>query len=109
MSITRSIRSLPRYVVGGYLGAARFPLSFAGKLTGKNPQEWPPILAFENFEAGVETSLGLALKDDVLVERGTVRRARVDQLRRAVELEAAAEDVSEQSQQEFEQRRAQAD
>ncbi len=109
MSITGSIQSIPRTVVSGYFKTARLPLNAASKIAGRDVEQWAPALAFEGFEAGIEAALGKALGDRVLLERGEVRRARVAELRKAVEFEAAANGLSEQSRDEFEQRRAAAD
>jgi flagellar biosynthesis GTPase FlhF len=110
MSLINRTRALPRTVVGTGLGLARMPLTLAARAAGqKSNDKWAPTLAFEGFEAGVEGVVGSFLRDDVLVERGAVRRAKVAQLRRASELQTIAEQQREQADDEFQARREQAD
>lgn len=87
-----NVQTLPRTVVSTYLSVARLPLTAAAKVSGqaKNDQ-WAPALAFEGFEASVETRLGSLLRNSDLRESGRVRRAKVDKLRAAAKLEAAAD------------------
>jgi len=68
------------------------PPRASARLRGQQPNEqWPPALAFEGLEAGVETVLGSLLRDDVLVEQGRMRQAKVAQLRKAEQLETLAD------------------
>ena len=87
-----NVQTLPRTVVNTYLSVARLPLTAAAKVSGqaKNDQ-WAPALAFEGFEATVETRLGSLLRNSDLRESGRVRRAKLDKLRTAAKLEAAAD------------------
>src|SRR3954462_11706474 len=102
MSTVINVRNLPRTVVKTYLSAARLPLNAVAKANGQQGNEqWPPALAFEGFEASVESVLGSLLRDDTLLQSGQVRQAKVAQLRKAVELEAVAETEREVAQQEF--------
>jgi hypothetical protein len=92
MSTITAVRTVPRLVVGTYLKAARVPLNVAGKVTRQSGNEkWAPALAFDAFEANVDTFLGGILKDDQLQERGRLLQAKVAELRRAEELRAVAE------------------
>jgi colicin import membrane protein len=105
-----STLNLPRTVVTTYLNVARLPLSAVAKLSGQQGNEqWPPALAFEGFEASVETVVGSLLRDDELVESGRLRQAKVAQLRKAASLEAIADTTREQAREEFAQRRAAAE
>jgi hypothetical protein len=100
-----NVQTLPRTVINTYLSVARLPLNAVAKASGqKNNDQWPPALAFEGFEASVESVLGSLLRDDHLLESGRVRQAKVAQLRKAAQLEAVAESGREAAQQEFNER-----
>jgi len=87
-----NVQTLPRTVVNTYLSVARLPLTAAAKVSGQaENDQWAPALAFEGFEASVETRLGSLLRNSDLRESGRVRRAKVDKLRTAAKLEAAAD------------------
>jgi uncharacterized protein with WD repeat len=97
-----NVQTLPRTVITTYLSMARVPLTAVAKATGQQGNEqWPPALAFEGFEASVQSVLGSLLHDDELVERGRLRQAKVAQLRKAAELEAVAEAERAAAGQEF--------
>ena len=101
-----NVQNLPRTVINTYLSVARLPLTAAAKASGQESNEqWPPALAFEGFEASVETVLGSLLRDDSLVEAGRLRQAKVAQLRKAAQLEAVADTQRQQAREEFTQRR----
>jgi len=105
-----NVQMLPRTIVGTYLSAARLPLKVVAKARGQQHNEqWPPSLAFEGFEAGVETVLGSLLRDDTMVEAGRLRQAKVAQLRRAAYLETVADSKRERADQQFAQRREHAE
>jgi hypothetical protein len=104
------IKQLPRSVVRAYIGAARLPLNAVARARGQQDNEqWPPALAFEGLEAGVETVVGSLLRDDDLVEAGRLRQAKVAQLRKAAQLETLAEATREQASEQFSERREQAE
>jgi hypothetical protein len=101
-----NVQTLPRTVVSTYLSVARLPLTAAAKVSGQQENDqWPPALAFEGFEASVETRLGSLLRNSDLLESGRVRRAKVDKLRKAAKLEAAAEAKRDIAQQDVRQTR----
>ena len=92
MSITSTAQTLPRLLVQGYLHAARVPLNAVARVARQQDNEqWPPTLAFESFEAGVETVIGSVLRDPTLVENGQVRQAKVAELRKATQLSTVAD------------------
>ena len=98
MSVITRVRAVPRSVVGAGLTLARLPVSAAARATNQQDNDqWPPTLAFEGFEAGVETVVGSLLRDDTLVARGRVRQAKVDQVRKAASLETVAEQKRQQA------------
>jgi len=104
-----NVQTLPRTVVNTYLSVARLPLNAVAKVSGQHDNEqWPPALAFEGFEASVETTLGSLLRNDLLLESGRVRQAKVAQLRKAAQLEAVADTKRELAQQEVRETREQA-
>jgi hypothetical protein len=105
-----NVQKLPRTVISTYLSAARLPLSAVAKASGQQHNEqWPPALAFEGFEASVQTVLGSLLRDDKLVESGRLQQAKVAQLRKAAELEAVADTTRAQAREKFADRREDAD
>jgi hypothetical protein len=86
-----TIRTLPRVALIGYLRALRLPLTAVEHVTGQRGNElWPPALAFEGFEAGVETTVGSLLRDAALADKGRLRQAKLAQLRTAAQLETLA-------------------
>ena len=87
-----SLQTIPRTAVRSWLSVVRLPLSAAEVVTRKQGTDWLPAVAFEGFEAGVKRSVGGLLHDQELVQEGTLERAKVNQLRRATELEAEAEE-----------------
>jgi hypothetical protein len=110
MSVLDRVRAVPRAAVGAGLGAARLPLRAAARATGqRHNEQWPPSLAFEGIEAGVETVLGSLLRDERLVDRGRVRQAKVAQLRKAATLSTLADQRRDRADAEFAHRRAEAE
>jgi hypothetical protein len=110
MSLMTTVQALPRTTVAAYLRAARLPLSLVERVTGQTGNEqWPPRMAYEGFEAGVETVVGGLLRDEVLVDKGRLRQAALAQLRKATELETVAEQERLRAEQTFEARRDQAE
>src|SRR3954465_4083412 len=102
MSTLMNVRNLPRTVVKTYLSAARLPLNAVARANGQQDNEqWPPALAFEGFEASVETVLGSLLRDEGLTEAGRLRQAKVAQLRKAAQLEAVADTTRTQAREDF--------
>lgn len=98
MSVLDKVQSVPRTVIGAGLDLARLPVNIAARASGQQGNDrWPPTVAFEGLEAGVETVVGSILRDDELVERGRVRQAKVAELRRAAWLETVAERKREQA------------
>jgi membrane-bound lytic murein transglycosylase len=92
MSVVNTVRVLPRIVIGGYVQAARLPLTAVQRIARQQDNEtWAPVVAFDSFEAKLDTVLGLALRDDTLLEKGAVQTARVEQLRKAATLDTVAE------------------
>ena len=72
--------------------AARFPLEFAeGQLIGERRADWPPVLIFDTFESSFKQLVGSMTRDDELVQEGRLERAKVAELRKAVELETVAD------------------
>ncbi len=92
MTIRSSVQALPRTLVSGSLRAVRLPLSAAERVVHQQHNaQWPPTLAYESFEAGVETLVGSLVRDPALVEKGRLRQRKLAQLRRAGELSALAD------------------
>ncbi|HVU72595.1 MAG TPA: hypothetical protein VHE83_06515 [Mycobacteriales bacterium] len=103
-----NVQALPRTVITGYLSLARLPLNAVAKVTGRREDaQWPPFLVFERLEAAVETKAGALLRDDVLLELGRVREAKVAELQKAAQLEALAETKRQEAREEFTERREQ--
>lgn len=108
MTVTTNIQTVPRRIVNGYLQAVRLPLTAVERAVKQQSNEqWPPALAFERFEASVETVVGSLLRDSALVRQGRLRQAKLAQLAKAGELEVVAAQASKQAEQRLEQQRDQ--
>lgn len=106
MSILSNAKYLPRAATNGYLRVLRLPLNAAERLAGDRVDEtWTPTVAFEAFEAGVETGVGTLTRDKGLMHSARLRRAKVAKLRKASALETIAEEQRAQADQTFESRR----
>jgi len=91
MTVKDNVQVLPRLIVTGYLKAVRLPLTATERVAKQQRNDqWPPSLAFERFEAGVETVVGSLLRDPALVDKGRLRQAKIAQLKKASELETLA-------------------
>jgi hypothetical protein len=107
MTVTGTAQTLPRVLVQSYLQAARIPLAAVARAARQQHNEqWPPTLAYESFEAVVETVVGSVFRDATLVENGQLRKARIAQLRKAAELSTVAEQQRTVAEAKAEQRRA---
>lgn len=108
MSIRQNVQTVPRLVVSGYLRAARLPLAATELIARqRGNQQWAPTLAFEAFEAGVESLAGSLLHDPALADKGRLRKAKISQLRKAAELETLAEQERAQADSRLEAKREQ--
>ena len=86
------LNTIPRTAVRVTLLGLRLPICGVEVLTGQTRNaSWPPAIAFGGFEAEVKQVVGSMLRDGALVEEGRVQQAKVTELRRAVELEAQAD------------------
>lgn len=104
-----NVQEVPRTLLKHSLSAARLPVSVAAKVAGQaDNEQWPPVLAFEAFEASVQTLAGSVLRDDELVDAGRLERARLAKLRQAADLETLAEATREQANEDLDERREQA-
>jgi hypothetical protein len=91
MTPTTTVRILPRVALTGYLRVLRLALTAVERVAGQTGnQAWPPALAFESFEASVETTLGSLLGDAALADKGRLRQAKLAQLRTAGQLDTLA-------------------
>ena len=98
MTAKNNVQVVPRLIVSGYLKAVRLPLTATERIAKQQRNDqWPPTLAFERFEAGVETVVGSLLRDSKLVDKGRLRQAKVAQLRKAAELETLATQEKKQA------------
>lgn len=87
-----AMRTIPRAAVTGYLRALRLPLSAAERIARQQDNEsWPPALAFETLEAKLEGAAGLLLRDEDLLAAAQLREEKVEKLREARALKAAAD------------------
>ncbi len=98
---------IPRTVVCTWLRTARLPLDAVEAVVrrGEHDVGWPPAIVFDAFEATVKQLAGSIMHDHELTQDGRVGQARVAQLRKAVELDAVAEQRKTQADAEFQQRR----
>jgi hypothetical protein len=85
--------------------AARLPLDLAeGQLLGERRSDWPPVLIFDTVESGIKQLVGSLTRDAALVQEGRLERAKVAELRKAVEFETVAESRREAADAEHEAR-----
>lgn len=104
-----NVQAVPRTLINSYLSAVRLPVAVAAKVSGQEDNErWPPALAFESFEATVQTVLGSLLRDDDLVRAGRLERAKVGELREAADLETKAEVTREAAREQLSEERERA-
>jgi colicin import membrane protein len=101
-----TIQQIPRSAVRLGLAATRLPLTTAEVVLGKQGDDaWAPALVFEGVEAQVEQVLGALLRDEVLVDDGRLRSAKVERLRHAAEAEAEAARLRDDADETFAERR----
>jgi hypothetical protein len=105
--MSSTITTIPRVAVTRYLRLLRLPVDAAGSIAHRD-EAWAPALAFDSFEAQVLGLLGSVLHDDVLVQESNRQKARVEQLRRAATLEAAAVARRARADEKLDQRRDEA-
>jgi hypothetical protein len=106
MTITNTAKVLPRGATRAYLRLARLPLTAAQRVTGHLADEqWPPTMAFETFEAGVESVVGALVGDESLTSSAAVRRAKLAKLKEASVLRTEAQQTRQQADEEFSSRR----
>jgi hypothetical protein len=104
--ITTTAKVLPRSATRAYLRVARLPLTAAQRVSGhREDATWPPALAFETFEAGVESVVGSLIGDESLTHSAQVRRAKLEKLREAGVLRTEAEQKRQQADGTFQERR----
>ena len=75
--------NIPRTMIETGLRSLRVPVSVAGRFTDTTP--------YESFEAGTRIFLGSLFRDDELVNRGELQRAKVAEKLEARRLEVEAE------------------
>lgn len=109
MSIQDQIATIPRTVVRTGLQAGRLPLQLVEQVANRDgeAEEWPPLLAYDAAQAAVKLVVGSALRDQQLVAEARLAQARVEQLRKAAELEAKAEADKARAEREARQREQQ--
>ncbi len=100
-----SLQTIQSSAVRSWLSAVRLPLTAAEVVAGKKGADWPPAVAFEGFEAGVKRTVGSLVKNDQPMQEGALEQAKVEQLRRASELEAKAEEHRSAAEARFEDRK----
>ncbi len=100
-----SLQTIPRTALRSWLSVVRLPLTAAELAIGKQGSDWPPAVAFDGFEAGVKKGVGTLIGDSQLVQEAMLERGKVEQLRDAAELEAAAERRRQESVARFEDRK----
>lgn len=86
------ITALPGYALDRTLQLWRLPLTVAQTALrqDRDAMTWPPVIVFERFEAGARERVGSVLHDERLLGRARLQRTKLQQLERAVLLEADA-------------------
>jgi hypothetical protein len=103
-----SIESINRAFFKAGLQWLRLPLTTVEIVTGHagdRQRMWPPAVAFEAFEAAAKQLAGRWGRDPTLVEEGRLQRAKLDQLRRADQLEVRADQERARADDELAERR----
>jgi hypothetical protein len=110
MSVTTYAKVLPRAATSAYLHILRLPLTAAQRVAGGRIDETSaPALAFESFEARVESGVGALLRDEQLLDSARLRREKVAKLRKATVLETAADEQRKDAEQKFQSQREKAE
>jgi len=86
------ITTVPGYALDRTLQLWRLPLTVAQTALhqDRDAMTWPPVIAFERFEAGARERVGSVLHDERLLGRARLQRTKLAQLEKAVALEAEA-------------------
>lgn len=101
------LNTIPRAYVRASLQLVRIPLTVAEWTTGNERNaQWPPVLAFDSFQANVKQTIGSLLSDTELVHQGKLERARVATVREALDLEVVADQTRLGAERSFQDRRA---
>jgi hypothetical protein len=93
MNILSAAGNASRGALGLWLQALRVPLTAYEAVARRGDADagWPPAVAFDTFEASVREVVGRLLRDEQLVAQAHLIRVKVGQIRKAADLEAAAE------------------
>lgn len=98
--------SLPERAVERWLQVLRLPMTLTESILRRSDgQQWPPMLAFEGFEAFVRESAGRLLGDEQLLDHARLQRAEIAQRRQAILAHAEASERARAAEAEFEQKR----
>ena len=101
------VDEIPNTAIDSAFGALRWPLDrVAPYVSGGHPESWPPVLVLGEIEVAVKRSLGSVLHNDTLRNAAGEQAERIDALRSAAQVEAAAEYLEEKARDEFESKRA---
>lgn len=108
------LRALPGTALDRVLSLYRVPLTVAERVVGQQhdpdqPATWPPAIAYERVEAAIRQLAGTIWRDERLLERARLQRAKADELERAGVLELDAARRREESEQRRQSRQEQAD
>jgi hypothetical protein len=98
--------TLTRTVVRTWLAGARLPLTIAESTLrrGEQNEEWRPALAFNAFEGGIKQLVGTFTNDLELAREGDLERRKVSELRKAAQLEVAADIRKDEAEAELQDR-----
>lgn len=90
-TVTTTVQVVPRTLLDLSLRAVRVPVDLAARASGQQANaQWPPVVAFEGFEAAVETTVGGWLHDPAISDKGRLRQAKLAELRKAAGLAEVA-------------------
>ncbi len=103
-----NLKTIPRELINLNLKAARLPVDTFQRVTrrGQDAAEWSVAIAIDSAEATVRETLGGLLGDSQLLDDARLQRAKVAQMRKAIEEKAAAARTEVQSEARYEQRKA---
>jgi colicin import membrane protein len=106
-----NLLTIPRLALDTYLKAVKWPLDRAARIAGGNGNGAAngAEIALDRADATVRGAAGVVLNDAELQQDAQLRHAAASERARALELRSKAEQISETSDEELEQRKRQAE
>ena len=105
------LKTISRELINLNFRAARLPVSVYERVArrGDEAGTWPVAAAFDSAEASIKQTLGSVFRDEQLLTDARLQRAKVTQLREAMQQKAAAARTKAEAEARFEQRTTEAE